>query len=219
MTDQSKVGQVSQSPHAHADAVAESYERLHEKYTATAAERDRLREAVKLAQAATQEQCDAKLRVAAQLSALQAEAARLKEEMDARCDRAYCDGADAVQCIGPAGDDEASVKARREAVAAWKASGYGGRRAASRAALASSAAKGEQDSEFTKGGGLSFESAPNAAATEETGTDRPAAPIYRGDQCPQCATGHARRSQNGLRCANCGWSGPDPDCATPEHKP
>lgn len=34
--------------------------------------------------------------------------------------------------------------------------------------------------------------------------------IHRGDQCPACATGSARRSQNGLRCANCGWTGPEP---------
>jgi hypothetical protein len=57
------------------------------------------------------------------------------DEIAARIDRAYCDGADAVQCIGPAGDDEASVKARRDAVAAWKASGYGGRRKAARDVL------------------------------------------------------------------------------------
>ena len=59
----------------------------------------------------------------------------LREEMDARCDRAYCDGADAVLCIGPSGDDEASEKARRTAVAEWRAGGYGGRRAAARSAL------------------------------------------------------------------------------------
>ncbi len=62
----------------------------------------------------------------------------LQEEMDARCDRAYCDGADAVLCLGPSGDDEASAKARRDAVAEWRAGGYGGRRKAARDALATS---------------------------------------------------------------------------------
>jgi ribosomal protein L37AE/L43A len=32
--------------------------------------------------------------------------------------------------------------------------------------------------------------------------------IHRGDQCPACAIGSARRSPGGgLRCSNCGWTG------------
>jgi hypothetical protein len=50
----------------------------------------------------------------------------LSKEIDARCDRAYCDGADTALVI--AGDSN-------EAASKWKAGGYGGRRAASRAAL------------------------------------------------------------------------------------
>lgn len=69
----------------------------------------------------------------------------------------------------------------------------------------SPAAVAPGQTEFTKGA----VSVLKPQGTEETGNDRPAAPIYRGDQCPSCQTGVARRSGTSLRCANCGWSGPD----------
>jgi hypothetical protein len=32
--------------------------------------------------------------------------------------------------------------------------------------------------------------------------------LKTGDQCPICATGRIGQSQYNLRCANCGWLGP-----------
>jgi Lar family restriction alleviation protein len=54
--------------------------------------------------------------------------------------------------------------------------------------------------------------------TEETGSDRPAAPIRIGNPCPVCATGKIGQSGVFLRCANCGWLR-DPELRAPPPPP
>lgn len=68
----------------------------------------------------------------------------------------------------------------------------------------------DKSKELPKRGGPSSEGEPSAAATGETGSDRPAAPISIGDRCPTCASGRISPSGVFLRCNNCGWLR-DPD--------